>query len=347
MTRNCVHKARTLTALLAPLVLIGSQAVAQDEAPGAGLGTTAAKGLGPSQLQAMENRATPTALTAIIAPAVTFSNAQYATAGVALRNRGAGTIEISGIVAPVRRAYLYWAFLYSATPTAGQAALLCKPGGGSGPGNFSCISTIGARIATGPDTCWNSQGIAVYRADVTAFVTGNGEYRVKLLSSASAVSSGADPWLAPVVFPAAEGASLVVVGTGTRSVAIFDRGISAATFSATSGYTLGLPGGVKNPPVLWDHIGADGQLGTSRVASIANEATFINNVQISGPGASGVTAVTDSDWDGSAGWPLPQLWDDTGHSLSASIAPVGTPSLAVRFESHGDCLAPIANVVSY
>jgi hypothetical protein len=264
---------------------------------------------------------------------------------VALRNRTYGAIQISGIAPPVKRAYVYWAFLYRSTPPATQAVGFCSPATG-------CSPKVGALLATGADTCWGSSGIAVYRADVTSSVAGNGLYLISLNSSASASNSGADPWTF-VSFPAAEGASLVVVGTGTKTVSVYDKGLAGATFFGSTSYTLNVPGGVKKTPVLWDNIGADGQTGSGRLVGfgIAKEKTYINDVQIAGPGVdTTANGVTDSDWDGGVGSPLPQLWDDTGHSLPTTAANIGASALAVRFSSAGasfDCVTPIANVISY
>ncbi|MBY6242384.1 hypothetical protein [Methylosinus sp. Sm6] len=338
-----------LGVLLSPLLLLSSAALAAEAAgPSAAsdsaLGTSAAKGLSPSVRQAIESSAVTAAVTA--SPIATFSKAQYATAGVALRNRQTGAIQISGVVGPVKRAYLYWAFLFGSAPPATQAVVLGPPGAAR-------ASATGSLIATGADTCWRSSGIAVYRADVTSLVSGNGLYSIALPRTASATNSGADPWTS-LTLPAAEGAALVVVGAGTRNVAVFDKGIAGATFFGSTSYTLNVPGGVKTAPVLWDNIGADGQTGVSvggRGFGVAKEKTYVNDVQIAGPGTD-VTAngVTGSDWDGGVGSPLPQLWDVTGRTLPVAAAPVGKPSLAVRFVSVGqtyDCATPIANVIAY
>jgi hypothetical protein len=214
------------------------------------------------------------------------------------------------------------------------------------PQNFSmllsCAPVTGTLVATGADPCWGSAGIAIYRSNVTTKVPGNGTYTLYLSSSQSATNSGADPWVSNS-FPAAEGASLVVVGTGTHKVAIFDSGFAGTTFLGTLSYSLTLAGGVTTQPVLWDNIGADGQIGGGRNATIPGEQTLINAVQIAGPPSN---PLTDSDWDGSAGFPLPQLWDDTGHDISAA-APTATTTLNVQFKSFGDCLTPVANVVAY
>ena len=102
-----------------------------------------------------------------------------------------------------------------------------------------------------------------------------------------------------------------------------------------------LPTTAPGNQALWDNIGADGQLGSSRAPGASNEATTINGVLVAGPGG----AVTDSDWDCSSGWPLPQLWDDTGHDISGAVDK-GTTGLKVNFHTISDCLTPVANVVS-
>lgn len=338
---------RALGVLLAPLLLLASDALAQT-APDRAAGTSAAQGLTPKVQSALRDSSVA-AIAAPVSPALTIANAQYASAGVALRNRTSGAIQISGIAGPVKRAYLYWAFLYrSTTPPATQSIGFCP----STATSSACSTKTGTLLATGADTCWGSSGVAVYRADVTSSVAGNGLFLVTLGAGASASNSGADPWTS-VTFPAAEGASLVVVGTGAKTVSVYDRGLSGATFFGSTSYTLNVPGGVKKTPVLWDNIGADGQTGSGRLVGfgVAKEKTYINGVQIAGPGVdTTVNGVTGSDWDGGVGSPLPQLWDDTGHSLPTAAANVGASALAVRVSSAGasfDCVTPIANVISY
>jgi hypothetical protein len=332
--------------LLPPLLLLASDALAQS-AKDAAWGTIATRGRAAA-VKGGETALTPAAVD--VSPAVTFANAQHATTGVPLRNRRTGAMAVSGVAAPVKRAYLYWAFLYLSPPPASQQVSFCKQGAGS-PGDLACTVKTGALLATGPDTCWASNGIAVYRSDVTSSVSGNGTYAIVLPSTASGAGGGDDPWTSgPRYFPLAEGASLVVIGSGARTVSVYDRGIAARTFLGAFDYTLRLSGGVRSTPVIWDNIGADGQLGGSRAASsaTAGEATFVNGVRIAGPGVdTSLAGVTDGDWNGGVGSPIPQLWDVTSHSLPASAAPLGASSLTVRFTAPSDCLSPIANVVSY
>jgi len=172
--------------------------------------------------------------------------------------------------------------------------------------------------------------------------TGNGLYKVTLKPGASGTTSGADPWVAAPL-PLFEGASIVLVGTGTGNVAVYDSGLSGSTFNTSLSYSLILPTTATGSLTLWDNIGADGQQGKSRTSIVAKETTTINGLAVAGPGS----AYNDSDWNGSAGYPLPQLWDDTGHNVTAA-SPRGTTRLNVTFKTNSatpDCLTPVANVV--
>jgi hypothetical protein len=53
----------------------------------------------------------------------------------------------------------------------------------------------------------------------------------------------------------------------------------------------------------------------------------------------------DSDWNGSDGGPLPQLWDTRTHTFTG-ILPAGTTSYRVQYKSFGDCIVWQAHVLS-
>jgi hypothetical protein len=280
--------------------------------------------------------------------ALVFGKASYATAGVALRNRRVGVVNISGVVKPVRAAYVYWAYLLGSAeaPSKQKLTLTTLPLTGS---EMSVVVT-GELLGVGADPCWSSNGIAVYRASVpTTFATGNGAYKIALSAPQSNLQTGEDPWDGNLKLPAAEGASLVLVGKGNYTVELYDSAIpSATTFIGTTySYTLTLPATASGNSTLWDSIGADGQLGASRAASYPGKPTTINGQNISGTG--GVDS--DSDWDGAAGFPLPQLWDDEGHDITIAT-PAGTTSLTIGITSevdsnnYADCISTIANVVA-
>jgi hypothetical protein len=274
----------------------------------------------------------------------TYPQAGYATGGVSLRNREGGVIHISGMNGVVRAGWLYWAYLFApgVAPPATQPITMQRlfP---TGVAPFTKILK-GTLIATGGDPCWGSAGTAVYRASVpTNLATGNGYYRITLDPAAIGLTTGEDPWDGNVKFPLAEGASLALIGDGVSNVSIFDKGMSGIEFSAPIAYSLTLPLALTGNPVLFDAFGADGQIGSSRRAGPeASETVTINGTQISGTGG----LDPDSDWNGSSGFPLPQLWDDTGHDISPSFA-TGGGAVNVSIVPNGDCLVTIANVISY
>jgi hypothetical protein len=289
-------------------------------------------------------------ISAPIDPFKTYENASYGTGGIALRNRGEGVLHVSGVSEPIQAAYLYWAILFTGTaPGAALHDVTLRPISSRVP-LYREVRLAGTLLGIGADPCWGSSGIAVFRAQVpTWLATGNGAYEVILEKGASGLTDGSDPWVRQA-FPEAEGASLVIVGTGAYTVSIYDVGFTATMFYSTGiTYTLNLPRVARGG--LWDNIGADGQSGYGRVAYPLNsfKITSINGVQIAGPGGPATEIDrfdynNDSGWNGSAGLPIPQLWDDTGYDISSTIA--GTSTATINIEPADDCLGTIANVLA-
>jgi hypothetical protein len=281
------------------------------------------------------------------ASSLIFRRAVYGTGGVALRNRQIGVINISGVSHPLRAAFVYWAYLFAGgvTPPPTQGLALKR----LTPAPVATKTVVGALLVIGADPCWGSGGIAVYRGQMPLTNgDGSGSYQVTLTSQQSALNTGEDPWAGNPVFPAAEGASLVMIGPGASTVQLYDTQIPAGTtFHTSYSYALTLPAAATGTSTLWDSIGADGQLGVSRAATQgAGKTTRINGVIVAGPGG----LDPDGDLDGSSGWPLPQLWDDTGHDIT-TVTPSGTTALKVTIAarphvSHPDCVTTIANVVA-
>ena len=283
-----------------------------------------------------------------------YANASYGTGGVALRNRQTGAIHISGVSGTTQAAWLYWAVLLQ-SPTASQVSKVGHvtltrqfPAGAPLPNSVALNGTL---IAVGGDPCWGSTGTYVFRAQVPNTVaTGNGLYKIILRPGATGLNDGEDPWDGNVVFPLFEGASLVVVGTGTNAVGLLDGQAGTTFISGYSNYYQ-LPATVSgSSQVLLDNFGYDGQIGTSRSINPAtsNETTnaegwpsLTNNILVAGPG--GETG--DSDWDGSSGLPLPQLWDDTGHDITNAFFP-GDTFVLVSYSSGNDCIGTVGAVVS-
>ena len=282
-----------------------------------------------------------------INPTEKYTEAAYSTGGVGLRNRGAGNIAISGVTTPVKAAYVYWAVITSgAAPTADTSIKIQR----LAPTPISAVTTVkGTSMGVGSTPCWGGDRITIFRGSVPMSVAnGNGSYQIELEPGASGTTGGADPSLSAIL-PLFEGASLVVVGKGSATVTLYDTNLAGHTFASTTGisYTLELPTAAPGTLALFDDIGADGQHGVGRKAEVnyAEKYTRINSKLIAGPGSPYV----DTDWNGSAGLPLTQLWDDTGHDITET-APKGTKTLDVDFSgasgSQYDCLTTVANVVS-
>ncbi len=290
-------------------------------------------------------RRTPPVSISTVPPFITVSGAQFGSGGVALRNRGAGAIHVSGVIAPTKAAYIYWSVLVNAAGVGAAMKSVTIQRLFPLPASAAVVVN-GVQIGLGADPCWNSNGAAVFRAPVPLVVAnGNGLYQITLNAGASGLTNGADPWVGAPVFPLFEGASLVIVGTGTGTVSLYDAPLAGTEFDLANplNYTLPLPVAATGALTLWDNIGDDGQIGTSRTANpgVSLETTTINAVAISG-GAAALD--NDSDWNGSSGYPLPQLWDDTGHDITTAT-PAGTAALKIAFAANGDCLNAIANVV--
>jgi len=292
--------------------------------------------------------------TSALSPADTYKNAQYSSGGIGLRNLGTGTLHISGVVTPVKAAFLYWAVITNNAATSADKSVKLTQTFPAGKSE----TVTGTLIGTGASPCWPGNTISVFKAAVpVGDVSGNGSYQVAFTGSgASGSTKGEDPWLADKL-PLLEGVSLVVVGSGTGTVYLFDSGLAGKTFGNHSNpeqfsYTLSLPTATNGGQVLFESIGADGQIGSSRTAgNVANDQPDLaaKALQINGAVASGPFSADyidfDSDWNGNAGAPLPRLWDDVGHDITA-FAPDGTKSLPMTITTYGDCLTPVANLVA-
>ena len=293
----------------------------------------------------------PGVATAPVSIFKSYTGATYGTGGVGLRNRSTGVLHISGIPAAPAMidSWLYLAMLFKpgTTPPAVIPVTVKRLFPGGAPNTAHLMASL---TGTGGDPCWGSGGNAVYKVPVPLpIAVGNGAYQITVGKTFSAVATGDDPFTVPVVFPAAEGASMLIVGPGTKTVALYDY-IAGVEFGAGFGYVLPLPSPTTGGAMLMDAFGADGQIGSSRTP--APPGVHVETVSVNGFPVSGTPAGsdTDSDWNGSAAFPLPQLWDDVGHDITPG-AKAGTTSLDVVIGQPAappnDCLVAVANVVSY
>ncbi len=266
----------------------------------------------------------------------------HAAAGAGTRNTGYGTIRLRGIPAGAQifRAYLYWGQIQQA-PFNGTAT-------------FQGTPVTGTLIGSTTEPCWNSSGtFAAYRAVVTSLVQPgiNGDYLVSGLPSSA--TGGSDPW-SPVntTLPLSEGASLVVIyahsqiPVGAQFYLFHGADFFAGTLDLTFNFSPVIP---THTTLKHTRLGADGQVGGSLMpwVGITDERTFIGPTlasltQIRGAGSG---RNLSSDWNGTDGEPLNQLWDTHSDFINGTI-PAGVGSYTIRYVSQGDCIVPVAHVLS-
>jgi hypothetical protein len=346
--RTGMRAGRASALLLVAALLAGVMQAASKDAQQTGASGTSVSPSAPNQAASPLIGSVPP-FQIFPGPALGGAGFSYGTGGVGLRNRGAGGIEISGVTAPVAAAYIYWAVLTNGPAPAAAGKIQVQQ---VFPAVSAATTLVGAVIGVGASPCWAGTNTnTVYRAQIPlAVATGNGLYNVTVPRAGAGTRNGSDPYLV-IVPPLWEGASIVIVGSGPGTVSIFDGGLAGNMFipNVAFNYNLLLPAATSGKQVLLDNIGADGQHvpAQSRVATVpamTDEMSTVNGFPMAGPGS----AYYDSDWNGSSGLPVPELWDDTGHDITLG-APAGTLNLSVTIFNGGavpaDCLVTVANVV--
>ena len=264
-------------------------------------------------------------------PTRRFEFADHVANGVAMRNRTSGTIALRGAPVPSR---ILAAFLYVNFSDGS------REGRRNVPVLFDGNLVVAAKTGDHDDPCWGMAGNHSYVADVTRFVPIGGnlnqDYEVVLPFDVETSTTGQNPWspIEPNQKIRVEGATLVAVYRNqdtTGPVFVYDA-INNSMFSATAQFDLLHP--ALNGTGRFTMAGADGQRGFGHDNSLSNELTFFDGNQIAGP------PVASSDWDGSDGWPLVQLWDTHTHNVKLS-----TNVSSVRYQASGDCLVPVAFVI--
>lgn len=321
-----------------------------------GLGAVFALLLSPAQLPAeghVPNGLDPEGIVAAnearenlgrIDPWRVWRDATAATAGTGLRNRGAGAIDLGDVRGPVRRAFLYWTLISDGPPPEGGDTIRVQR---LLPERSRARLLTGTAIGTGVSPCWGGDRITVFRAAVpAAIVNGQGTYIVSPPEGVPGRTDGSDPF-AGSPLPAYNGASIVAIGDGFETVAVYDEGFAGKSMLGALkvlDYTLLLPPAIANGVgfARLHQINADGQEGPGRgrVSRSAGEIVRVNGTPISGPGSE----IIDGDWNGSAGGAIAQLWDDRLREISALMEP-GNRRLRMQIERDTDCLTTVANIV--
>jgi hypothetical protein len=283
-----------------------------------------------------------------INPSFTIASAGHVANGCALRNSTSCQIRLRGLPAgsTIVKAFVYWAF----TSTTGT---------GSAKQNtitFAGNTVTGTLVGSGVDACWCGGTNVVYRAGVKRFVTGNGAYGVALSSGATPQTNGASPWQR-ILCPTnpsqglAEGASLLVVYTRpwvSGTTLIYDSGLAGREFTPNPGlsYTLDKVPTLGEGLSVFTEIGSDGQIGDNLTALFTSKTTLLNSTPIAGPGAAAAGGDNDSDWDGTDGTPLNQLWDTHSHNVTGIVTAGSENVSVIDNTADRDCLITVANVLS-
>lgn len=286
-----------------------------------------------------------------------YRDADYVTGGVGLRNNLERSIILSGSCQGAnpcgspKDVIAYWSVLGPVTSDDTKITVTRMF-----PTPQASVTVTGDQIGVGPDPCWGSDGNHIYRAHLpVSVVTGNGNYLVKFGPKASGLTNGEDPFDGNVVFPLMEGAAIVAITSGANLVTVFDDVAGLGLFPPELDYVLPLTvPTIMNDNVRFTTIGADGQVGSGPNGTFADlavtqEQTFINNfspfpLQLAGPFGTEAQATNDSDWNGNAGAPLPQLFDVTTHGFVDPLG--GFTEMHVKYTSFGDCTNVVANVVA-
>jgi len=236
-------------------------------------------------------------------------------------NSGNGNITISGIPAGanVVKAFLFW---------------VDEDNNNASGGNFNGNPISGIKIAEDCTSCWGTQRNALFYADVTGFVTGNGTYSL----------SGFPALVCFFGSDGSEGATLVVIwcenSEPVRTITIYTGDVetpaSVCTYSSYSwthtGFTASNPVLDAKYLVLVGNGQNFGESSSEYVYLNGNMITnIINGTTVPGPGPCG---------NGS-------LWDAFSGSATSWIAPNSTSAtFSVNNVAAWDCWHPVVSVLS-
>jgi hypothetical protein len=245
----------------------------------------------------------------------TVFDTDYVTAGTGgMRGNGNGTIVLSGINGPVRKAYLYWQGpTNSSSPTANASVTV------------NGTTVIGVNIGFSNDNCWGFNNSQAYRADVTSLVqsTGNGTYTLTNFVKAGGVDIN--------------GVSLIVFfddgnEANDRDIVIFNGNDSNIDnpFDAP-GWNVTLAGIVyaSGTARLQMHV-SDGQ-------AFLDDAVKVNNTVLLPTGAIFQGTLGPSTQNGS-------LWDIRNIDVTSLLTP-GPNTLSMTTGVNNDCLSLVVAII--
>lgn len=277
----------------------------------------------------------------------------YAVAGIAMRNVGFGTFDISSLPtgATVLSAGLIFDILGDNPETGGFF------GASNSSGVFSGEATVVSPglLDQGASPCWGTAGNYLFYEDLTPLnvVTGNGYYTLRLQDSGD--TNGQDPWLAGSPEPMIEGASLVIIYSDPADPLTTIEWLGGADETDSDNQLQqNLSGFVASSSVSahTTYIVADGQGAGSEASfngQVLPNSEFMGAALLpSGVGGYG-PAEPGNDYTYSGGNPgsgyyyYGNLWDDSTFNVSSLISP-GATSATIGVTGLNDCLVWLGQV---
>ncbi len=246
-----------------------------------------------------------------ISHTMTFTNIDWCSSAISGVGGGSGPIGINCIGGPVSRAFLYW----HGIDNGGLGQVYDNPNV-----TINGNPVVGAALGDATTNCWGNGSSRAFRADVTAFVPGNGVYNIAGMSALANHN--------------ANGASLVVIfndgnAANNRDLAMFegnDSNLIAGFPGENDGWHAVLtPINYGLGPALAQLHAADGQQFTGNGLD-DNSLTFMT--------VNGMVTIPDAlgRWEGasvpSAGTSRAgngRLWDVHNFSITGAFGGVGGP----------------------
>lgn len=246
-----------------------------------------------------------------LVPYTTFFNTDYGSFGYGgMRGIGTGTIAVSGTTGPATNALLFWHGPgSSSSPTANSSVL------------FNGNVVNGVSLGLSSDNCWGFPNSQSYRADVTPYVTGDGNY---------SLANFLKPGIADI-----NGVSLVSFfndgnSTNNRDLVMFngnDSNISNSFDANGWNITLANINYSSGSAFLEMHV-SDGQ-------SFSDDAVKINGINVA---PSGAIFQGNSTPFGPGGPSNGSLWDIKRFDITSFLTP-GLNTLNMTTGVFSDCLS--------
>jgi hypothetical protein len=221
---------------------------------------------------------------------------------------GTGTINVSGVTAPVLHALLFWHGPTNSSNPAANASV-----------TFNGTPITGTNIGVDSDNNWGFQNSQAYRADVTGLVTGNGNYALSNFTK-----PGVD----------INGVSLLVFyddgnSSNDRNVVAWN-GNDSNVFDSTWNETVpGVPYPGSGSASL-DLIVADGQ-------SYADGEVRVNGTPIANAGPV-FQGLVGPNYSGNPAGVTGSLWDMNTYVITSLLTP-GSNNLHITSPAAGDALS--------